>query len=267
MKVLLPWVDYLLTPVKEEFKKPEPVIHIQTASGDDQKAIQEILQKPSGFDSDSLIRETLESCVPQVATHGAHKIRLVCKQLPPLQLWFRIMRIFVGESPACVTYFGHPSKRVTPKKGEPIEPIHINGGYANQCNPQSIVIYREEDATRVLVHELFHATCSDPTGLSLPDLEADTEAWAEVLYCAIDAKGNEAAWKRCLDQQIQFAISQASYLSKHHNVKEKGDYAWRYTTGRLSVWHTLGLLPSNPTKRTARVHRTLRLTKKDIHSK
>jgi hypothetical protein len=268
MRAILPWEDYLLTNVKNEYKLSAPSIMFTSPSQEDFEYVKQVIQNPSGFDSDVFIKTVLAANKSslQKAIHGNHKVLFYTtdtrKQTPPLTIWFRCIRLLAKDKPVRILYFANMEKRRPPTKGQPILPKHINGGYTNPCNYKTIVIYREEDSTRVLIHELFHASCSDPKK-TIPFVEANTEAWAEVLYCAIKARGIHTLYRSCLDLQVKYAVSQANYVFRYHNVKTEKDYAWRYVIGRLKVWKELGIpIPEN-----SKLHYaidTLRLTYMDI---
>ena len=163
------------------------------------------------------------------------------EQQPPPQHWIRIFRLLSPDKPVRILWFASEEKRIPPPVGEPIGPPHVNGGYAQKCNAQSIVIYRREEATRVLIHELLHASCSDPTIDSVPRLEADTEAWAEVVLCAIASHGDQHKFNKFWAIQADYSVKQAAAARKFYGVNTDSDYAWRYLTGRLDRFKALGL--------------------------
>ena len=104
------------------------------------------------------------------------------------------------------------------------------------------MIYRKEEALRVLIHELLHATCTDNTGDHLPVMEAKTEAWAEVIYCCVLAHGNLEKALRLWNLQSAWIVAQTKKLIHSHNVNESSDYAWRYTVGKAEYLKSWGLL-------------------------
>jgi hypothetical protein len=110
-----------------------------------------------------------------------------------------------------------------------------------RCDPQTIVVYRKEEVTRVLIHELFHASCSDPYTKDTPQIEADTEAWAELFLCGMKAKGQLQPWIRHMREQICWAVRQAAPVQSKYGVRSPNDYAWRYLIGRILVWRRLGI--------------------------
>jgi hypothetical protein len=263
MKPLLPWVDILLDNVKKEYATPSPKWKRVAPVDTDFAYVKSILDSPSGFSSDYFIKEVITSGFPLkkfVSNNIEFLIFSESMNAIPLTVWFHIARLLGKKNHVRVVYFGNLQKRVHPKQKKPIEPIHINGGYTNSCNFSTIVIYREEDSTRVLIHELLHASCSDPR-TSVPFVEADTEAWAEVIYCAIKAKGVKKEWESCMEKQLKYASEQTQYATNVHNVKTPNDYAWRYINGRLKVWEAIGFkIPYALQKK----HSSLRLTYTDI---
>jgi hypothetical protein len=160
----------------------------------------------------------------------------------PWDLWSRIFKYF-GVSPGGpwrVTWFASQKKRTLPLDLIPLGPEHINGGYAFPCRPNTIVIYREEEATRVLIHELLHAACTD-RALPIEEMEAETEAWAEILLVAILAEGSEKKAQALWAAQAKWVADQNRQLEVKYGVKGPEDYVWRYTCARKAAYLRLGL--------------------------
>ena len=138
-----------------------------------------------------------------------------------------------------IVWFAHPKRReIGP--GEVPGPEHVNGGYTYPCDNETIVIYREEEVCRVLVHELLHASCTDDTSLDIIDQEAATETWAELFLIAIQAKTPRAAatlWAK----QAKWIADQEYLLRTQYNVNNRTSYAWRYTVARRKVLEGLGI--------------------------
>ena len=135
---------------------------------------------------------------------------------------------------------------LTPTHSLRIEPLHINGGYAYACQPETIVIYREEEAARVLVHELLHASCTDNMNQPEEIREVLTESWAEVFLIAI-LSSTPAKAKKLWASQAQWIVNQETVL-KGYGVTSPADYAWRYTVGRRGVLEGLGLRFPRPSQ-------------------
>jgi len=127
-----------------------------------------------------------------------------------------------------------------------VEPLHINGGYAYSCQPETIVIYREEEAARVLVHELLHASCTDNMNQPEEIREVLTESWAELFLIAI-LSSTPAKAKKLWASQSQWIVDQETVL-KGYGVTSPADYAWRYTVGRRGVLEGLGLRFPRPSQ-------------------
>lgn len=157
----------------------------------------------------------------------------------PLETWGRIFQLF-GRQSWRVGFFPYLSKRILPEPGQPIGPEHVNGGYAYPCKPNSIIIYRKEEATRVLIHELFHAACCD-RDLELPQKEAETEAWAEWLIVALAAKGNQQKGAQLFQDQLNWMAATHATLRRFYGITGPDDYAWRYTIGREEAYCRLGV--------------------------
>ena len=122
----------------------------------------------------------------------------------------------------------------------PIGPPHINGGYTYPCNVQTIVLYRAEDATRVLIHELQHASCLDHHEHGVDLVEAETEAWAELLYAGFLSHGNKAIFHERVRAQAEWMQVQNKEVRRRigHTMR----FPWRYTVGKEDVWRRWGLV-------------------------
>lgn len=155
-------------------------------------------------------------------------------------LWARIFQ-GIGHPVGRILFYGHPSERFFPSPGEPLGPENVNGGYTNLCSQERIVIYRYEEATRVLLHELLHTACFD-TEKSVEDLEASTEAWTELFLCAILSKGRGGSFKKLWDQQCKWINAQCAMLEGTGQVLGPESYAWRYINGKRNVLQGLGFL-------------------------
>jgi hypothetical protein len=140
-----------------------------------------------------------------------------------------------------VYWFMNGSKRTFPPPGQPVERKHINGGYCMACEPDTIVIYRREDALRVLVHELQHATCMDNHKEEEPIIEAKTEAWAEIFYAMMAAVRLGMSPDKAWNIQSAWSAAQNARLKKEFGVNGPSDYAWRYTVGKEGVFVSIGL--------------------------
>jgi hypothetical protein len=160
---------------------------------------------------------------------------------PDWELWGLIISLLSPSADVRVIYYSNPQPRLAPESGKPVGPEHINGGLTIQCNAQEIVIYRREEDARVLIHELLHASCSDPYDKHTTDIEADTEAWTEIIYCAFMAKGKPTLFNKYMNEQMLHTCRQVNSLYHYYNVKKPTDYAWRYYNGKIPVWESLGI--------------------------
>jgi len=255
---MLPWIQDLLELVQLEYSRAVPVFSVRPSPPSEVQYVVKMAKEEDPFDELGLKKKMLmwyhgdeaflETCTSDVGTITVLR-RRDSNWNPSWDIWLRISRLVCPGKKVHVVIFAHPQERVAPPKGTRIGPQHINGGYTNKCDSKSVVIYRAEEATRVLVHELFHASCSDPYHKDTPFIEADTEAWAEVVLCAMAARGDATKWRRYFNQQMQWAVRQAATLRDWYGVQRPQDYAWRYGVGRVEVWRRLGLsVPSIPTK-------------------
>lgn len=226
--------------------------------------IKESLGSPSPFDPLNLRAEVyndLKEGKAKLVTKRGPTAKVLAIVYPDTQIpWATFGKIFqaFGE-PARgakfgkgkqwrLVWFANKKKRTFPKtsitqanlNASPhIQALHINGGYAFACQPETIVIYREEEVERVLVHELLHASCTDDMKQPEEIREVLTESWAELFLIAILAPTLAKA-KKLWAIQAQWIIDQETVL-KGLGVNTPADYAWRYTVGRREVLESLGL--------------------------
>lgn len=272
----IPWLPILLEEVTNEFKKVEPVAIQDSPNAEEIEEIKKKGLEPDAFDTlsfkEQLIRELhIGGSWIEKRSCSLGKIFIIHSSQqpwtnPPWALWWRSIRLMSPKKPVKIIIFASPIRRKFPEKDQPIEPKHINGGLAEQCNMQSIILHRREETVRTLIHELLHASCSDPLNQDIPFIEADCEAWAEILLTAVAARGNYTQFLKLFTEQMKYAQKQAYKALVHHGVKTPNDYAWRYLTGRLQVWKRLGFtLPelSSYEIQSAMQMQSLRLTKID----
>jgi len=190
------------------------------------------------------------------------KARLVCRKLgnlarvimflphgikePNWEIWGRIFQWFgysPDRKPWKVTWFPARTLREFPIVGQDLGPEHVNGGYTQICSTDGIYIYREEEATRVLIHEMVHAACLDETGdaWTIPLREAMVETWAELILIAIASHGSVIKAKQLWVKQSHWISDTNHAAQRLHNEDDPTDYAWRYLSGRAYMYATQGI--------------------------
>ena len=163
----------------------------------------------------------------------------------PWTLWSRILQA-IGHPIGYLLFYAHPKKREYPDKDtKTIEAEHINAGYSFICQQHTVVIYRFEEATRVLVHELLHTACFD-SDLPVEHLEASTEAWAEVFLCALLSKGKAPTFMKLWRKQCAWIEAQTRHLKAEWSIQGPADYCWRYLIGRHEVLKAKGFMLEGP---------------------
>jgi len=213
----------------------------------------------TGFDVNQLKRDVLQD-------YTSGKARLICKtgpynhyvgpytRKPYVKIlalvypdtvipWDQLAFIFKAvdiHTSFRVVWFASKKERLFPAMGKP-DKGNVNGGYTLPCDTKSIVIYREQEFCRVLIHELLHATCTD-TKTDIAEVEADTEAWAELFWVAILSKGNKRVAARLWAKQAQWISNQEYSL---RGITQE-DYIWRYTLGRRKALQELGIVLPPP---------------------
>ncbi len=163
--------------------------------------------------------------------------------LVPWQTWSLIFELFSGnlQSQIRIVWFASPEQRILAPIGQPLGPEHVNGGYTTPCAPNTIIIYRKEEATRVLIHELYHASCTD-RDLPIEMKEAETESWAELALVAIASKGNKKKAEELWKKQSHWIANTNEKLKQYYNITDPSQYVWRYTVGREFALRRLGVI-------------------------
>lgn len=182
---------------------------------------------------------------------------------PNWDLWARIFQWFgpaAGGGPWRVTWYAAPTPRRFPAVGQDLGPEHVNGGYTRPCTTEGIYIYRAEEATRVLVHELLHAACLDEEGWSIPEREAQIEVWAELFLVALLARGSVRAAGPLWVKQAHWVADVNWKAEQAHGARDISDYAWRYLKGREHMYARLGVAIPAARPVVARQIQSLRFT-------
>ena len=146
-----------------------------------------------------------------------------------------------------IIWFAADHPRMFPSFGEPLAAEHLNGGYTMPCSHKAVVVYRFEEATRVLIHELLHASCLDPHNETIQIKEATIESWAELFLTALLSHGVPKRAAKLWRKQAQWVRDVNSRAGRHHSVSDPDAYGWRYTVGREAVFESLGIkIPTKP---------------------
>jgi hypothetical protein len=267
MSILL---NTVLDRIKKEFELPDVVWVNSQITNKDLKFLEEECNKASEFDPLNK-RQTMYN---NIMTGNAAVVVSKCiygqvlaafetvEQMAelPWDLWGRILRMFSEQNrkPFKIFFLANKNIREFPPGNEPIRPENINGGYTYRCNPETIIIYRAEDATRVLIHELQHSCCLDNVENSVDIIEAETEAWAELFYVATLSMGKKFIFNDLLKRQSEWIRKQNAKVKKH--MTNPMEFPWRYTIGKEDVWRRWGILSNEDLLPPIKVGDSLRLT-------
>jgi hypothetical protein len=132
--------------------------------------------------------------------------------------------------------YASKQNRILPEN-PPLGPEHVNGGYTYPCSSKAVIIYRYEEVTRVLIHELLHASCTDNISLPVEVREASTETWAELFLIAILSKGSIQKAKRLWKIQEAYILDLHYTLQTFYSIHKPSDYVARYTIMRTPVFN------------------------------
>lgn len=241
-------VEFIADIIKKEYEKEPPVSTFTRATEQELETLYKECGQFSSFDPLEFRKHILTTVPTYICKKSAHGniIALLpsTSYYPPFDLWFRILRTFYNDRPYTIFYLAHQSQRELPDT-PPIGPQNINGGYTYPCDPNCIVIYREQDATRVLIHELLHASCTDRFGHSGENIdrnEAETEAWAELIACGFYARGSLEKFRKAIRLQSAWMQSQNRTIEPYFKNQE---FPWRYTVGKQEVWSRWGILQTD----------------------
>ena len=244
-------LDITLDVIQKEFEKDPPIwITAQWTAKNKQFIINEC-KNPVEFDPtntrqkliQNIDNSTVITC-PYGTLHVIYDNEQQKTEIP-WTLWARILRLYSHKGkPFTIFFLASPHIRQFPANSNPITPLHINGGYTYPCNHETIVIYRAEDATRVLIHELQHSCCLDHQELGVDQTEAETEAWAELIYCALLSQGNKPQFHILLKEQSAWILSQNKRVQEFNGKSHA--FPWRYTVGKEDVWRRWNILKSAP---------------------
>jgi len=246
-------MSFLATIVDSIQRKPFPWVDDQPTGEDLDHIFKQTSDEFDGLRLKDTMLQDLRTGKASLVTKSGPYAKVLAVVYPDTAIpWEMFGAIFAafgapkGREPWRIVWFAHPTKRTLPSANEEPGPEHVNGGYTHTCKNDTIVIYREEEVCRVLVHELLHASCTDNHSLSVVDQEAETETWAEIFIIAIRAKGNISKAKTLWAQQLQWIADQEHLLRTKHNVNSKDSYAWRYTVARRHVLEDMGIqLPAS----------------------
>lgn len=244
--------DTILKMMKAEFAREEPKWQPVPLHKTDYEFLKKECLKDSEFDTLNVRKRMFESmnqtnhivmkcAFGQILAVYDHEKQ---KKEVPWGLWGRILRMYSEQKqkPFKVFFLANPNLRKFPPLRNPIQPLNINGGYTYPCNPETIVIYRAEDATRVLIHELMHSCCLDNHANGVDRVEAETEAWAELLYVGFLSKGQTPLFTTLLQKQSAWIQAQNKEVQKH--MKTSMQFPWRYTIGKEEVWKRWNIIQS-----------------------
>ena len=140
-----------------------------------------------------------------------------------------------------VYIYASKQNRILPEH-PPLGPAHVNGGYTYPCNSKAVIVYRYEEVTRVLIHELLHASCTDNMSFPVEIREAATETWAELFLIALLAKGSKLKAKQLWEIQEKYILDLHYTLKTFYNIHQPSDYVARYTIMRIPIFNQFNIM-------------------------
>lgn len=176
----------------------------------------------------------------------------------PWAFWARIFQM-IDRPIGYTLIYADPRLRLDPEDQRPLKAADINGGFSYLGQQELVVVYRFEEVTRVLLHELLHTIGFDMEK-GVEELEAYTEAWTELFLCALLSKGHTNKFSKLWSEQVNWMVEQAESLKVERNVNTPVDYAWRYMLGKVSVLNELGFIKDFVKMHLLEPSRSLRFT-------
>jgi hypothetical protein len=249
-------LEELLIHMENTYKTPESSWKQTNVTTEDIDKMNREVVEGSQFDPLGLKKEVWNrykkgtNAIQCVECNFARVVAILPKGITIPREWTRIFQSFGtpkhGGPKWRVYWFGSITPRRFPKAGLPLDAQHLNGGYTQTCSTDGIFIYRVEEASRVLIHELLHAACQDPFDQSIPQREAIIETWAELIFIAYKSRGWVKKAEHLLEIQCQWVADTNEKAKVDNKVNDENDYAWRYLNGRTNVYKSLGISLPQP---------------------
>jgi hypothetical protein len=155
------------------------------------------------------------------------KIKKILKSLSMINNFLRIETKNIDKTISVIIYLTPFKKEFS---GDILQPININSGVTEEM--KRILIFREEEWTKVLIHELIHAYGFDKyqfiknplvMGDDILD-EAITEFYAILLHSKWISIVSEIDYKSILRYEIAFSILQSLKLLSFLKIKNNEDF-------------------------------------------
>jgi hypothetical protein len=252
-------LEEIVLTIKKQYSLPAVIWTDENPTEEDMKILEREAMSQSPFDKVNFRKEMWEA-------FKVGRVELLCKVCPygkvlvlkeldtdlkmSWSVWGRILQGFDTPAIARICWYAHPQARILPAPGIDVGAEHVNGGYTLPCRTDAIVIYRLEEATRVLIHELLHATCTDKPGQPVEFTEAKTETYAELFLIGYASRGSVKLAEKLWADQRNWIHSLNTTLAVDHGVQTMADYSARYTLARTIQLADLGLsLPTGSTRR------------------
>jgi len=249
--VRIPVLEVLTQEVKKLYEEPVHKWRDGIVTEEDKQILEKEANQGTQFDKLNLkhnLYNSLNEGKAHIIVRETSIARIVIltkspNEIYPWHTWARVFQWFGKPKDKIwqVYLYSSDVKRILPENG-PIGPEHLNGGYTYPCNSDCIVIYRYEEATRVLIHELLHAACTDAHDKPVETKEAATEAWAELFLVALLSKGVTKRTYQLWNIQDHYIQDLNHTVRTFHNVNMPEDYGSRYTTLREEVFKQFGVI-------------------------
>lgn len=280
--------------VKKQYELPEPRWVDETPTEEDMAILEREAAQTSSFDKVNYRKEMWDALVEGRAsilcrTCDYGKVLVISSGEDLGISWSTWARILQGFGVAAegategarqggvrICWYASPKKRFLPPDGGAVGPEHVNGGYTVACETSAIVIYRIEEATRVLIHEMLHASCTDHAHDPTEVKEAKTETWAELFLIAYASKGDAGLAERLWKIQAVWIAEVNGTLERVHGVYSTASaassasstaYSARYTLDRVGVLKSAGIEGVNsrvPTRSHSRKPKSSRFTSETL---
>jgi hypothetical protein len=93
--------------------------------------------------------------------------------------------------------------------------------------------------------ESLYACCLDNNDLSLNELEAETEACAELTYVALLSHGDTHLFNELIQYQLVWMRRQNQQVRQYMNNPNSREFPWRYTIGKEPIFRKWNILQTD----------------------
>lgn len=199
----------------------------------------------------------------QIVARDARRARAASARLLPLVVsTVEMLGEARGARPLHIVYVDDTTRRYLPSsRAYPVMPGHINGGITSTARiVTTVIVYRREDAAKVMIHELLHAFRIDEAIRARPAAEATAvaafgvrqqppfswsvglgEAYTETLACFLTACAFNKGVRAASEAADALAVSTLAHFGRNRMLQGhgppivEGTHLTAYVMGRAAL--------------------------------